>query len=77
MFNSPDISNPHATPADISCVWYTIDRKGVLTYTELGDQVYRPLFKSVGVDINMVKSQNDHRDAVQLVVAHRRAKKTG
>ncbi|WP_139339089.1 hypothetical protein [Marinobacter lutaoensis] len=69
---SPDISIVDTRFSDLSCVWYNVDERGILTYTEVGDNVYRPLFKSVGIDIANIRSINDHRDAVQLVVADRR-----
>ncbi|ARM86344.1 hypothetical protein [Marinobacter salarius] len=76
MPSSPDISTPLFDKTDISCVWYNVDKQGVLTYTSLGLHVYTPLFRQIGVAIENVTSMNLHRDCVQMVVAAKQAEKS-
>ncbi len=61
LFSSVDLSN----------VWYSVDQGGKVIYSQVGRDVYRPLFKEVGVDIQAISTVDEHKAAVQKVVGKR------
>lgn len=53
---------------DISGTWFTVDQGGVISYTSLGQSVYKPLFAKAGIDIREIRTSDEHQAAVRKAV---------
>ena len=61
--------------AGLSSVWYTKWIDGSLEYSKMGIEVYAPLFRVVGVNIQDVETELQHKDVVQKVIDKRAKRK--